>query len=402
MEHIVTLSVYSRSKNDQQKWRYKRIKTGRGFKTGDARPPFYVRLSQDGKQSWRALHSTAFDEAQTEAAAIEAGITAQGAGFGVTGLGSDRIPIGRAIDSFIKHAEKSKKHKTVNGYRLNLNQVEESTSVKFLDEVDRDTIRHFRDWLHGKGYDPRTQHNRVLTVLSLLKENKIQTGFSLTRDLPTYEEDPPVPFSEEDLKKLFAVMDDEDTVRYKFFLGTACREQEVQYAAWQDVDFEKMEFHVRAKKDVGFTPKNHERRSVPMPASLVALLKERRKKPVHGRWIFVIRDGNPDGHFLKKLKRLGLEAGINCGECVTITNKGRYDRKRPVEVTCKTDPVCKHVFLHRLRKTCASRWEAAGIPVRTIQYYLGHKSLETTMRYLGVVDSAKLRGNIDKAFSQND
>lgn len=86
-----------------------------------------------------------------------------------------------------------------------------------------DTIRHFRDWLHNKGYDPRTQHNRVLTVLSLLKENKIQTGFSLMRDLPTYEEDPPVPFSEQDLKKLFAVMDDEDTARYKFFLGTGHR-----------------------------------------------------------------------------------------------------------------------------------------------------------------------------------
>jgi integrase len=83
-------------------------------------------------------------------------------------------------------------------------------------------------------------------------------------------------------------------------------------------------------------------------------------------------------------------------------NKGRYDQKQAVEVTCKTDPVCAHIFLHRLRKTCASRWEAAAIPVRTIQSYLGHKSLETTMRYLGVVDSARLRGNIDKAFSESD
>jgi hypothetical protein len=27
--------------------------------------------------------------------------------------------------------------------------------------------------------------------------------------------------------------------------------------------FEKMEFHVRQKQDVGFTPKNHEKRTVP-------------------------------------------------------------------------------------------------------------------------------------------
>jgi integrase len=112
--------------------------------------------------------------------------------------------------------------------------------------------------------------------------------------------------------------------------------------------------------------------------------------------LFVNKDGSPEGHFLKKLKRIALKAGVNFRECRTTVNKGRYDQKQAVEVTCKTDPVCEHIFLHRLRKTCASRWEAAGIPVRTIQSYLGHKSLETTMRYLGVVDSSRLRGNIDQ------
>jgi hypothetical protein len=33
--------------------------------------------------------------------------------------------------------------------------------------------------------------------------------------------------------------------------------------SWADVDFEKMQFHVRQKQDVGFTPKNHEKRTVP-------------------------------------------------------------------------------------------------------------------------------------------
>ncbi len=397
------LTLYHRYKNGAGQWRYRRVKTGRGIKTGDIKAPFYVRLSRDGKQIWKTLLATIVTDAQEEAATFEAGLAAEGEGLTVAELGNiNRVPLAAAIKTFIKHAEKSKKLKTVNGYRLNLNQFEESTSVRLLDQVNRDTIRSFRDWLHDQGYDPRTQHNRVLTVLSLLKENKIQTGFSLSKDLPTFEEDPPVPFTEEELKKLFGAMDTEQTARYKFFLGTACREQEVQYATWQDVDFEKMEFHIRAKKDVGFTPKNHERRSVPLPASLVALLKVRRKNAPHTRWLFVNKDGKPDGHFLKKFKRIALSAGINCGECTTTVNKGRYDRKRAVQVTCATDPVCEHVFLHRLRKTCASRWEAAGIPVRTIQFWLGHKSLETTMQYLGVTDSSKLRGSVDKAFAHSD
>jgi site-specific recombinase XerD len=39
-----------------------------------------------------------------------------------------------------------------------------------------------------------------------------------------------------------------------------------------------------------------------------------------------------------------------------------------------------------------------GVPIRTLQFYLGHKNLETTMLYLGVTDSSKLRGNINAAF----
>jgi integrase/recombinase XerD len=393
-------SIYTRGKIDG-KWRYSRIEQGRGKRTGQLQPPFYVRPFRDGKQSWHALGAQSFEAALEEAESVDAGLVAKSHGLTVAELEANpnRVTLIDAVEEFLKNAEASKKSKTLNGYQLNLNQFRESCpQIKFLDQVDIKTLRAFRDWLKAKGYDPRTQHNRLLTILSLLKDHKISTGFSLKQDLPTYEENPPVPFTDEDLKKLLAVMDAEDQLRYKFFLGTAAREQEVQYATWQDINFEKMEFHVRAKKAVGFTPKNHETRAVPMPKSLVALLKERSKDKPHSRWIFVNGDGNPEGHFLKKLKRLALKAGINCGQCVTTVTKGRYDSKRPAEVSCKTDPVCEHIFLHRLRKTCASRWEASNIPVRTIQAWLGHKSLETTMLYLGVGNSGKYRGNIDQAF----
>ena len=57
--------------------------------------------------------------------------------------------------------------------------------------------------------------------------------------------------------------------------------------------------------------------------------------------------------------------------------------RKEVKVSCKTDPVCEHWYLHRLRKTTATRWMNAGINVRKIQKWLGHKSLETTEIYLG-------------------
>jgi integrase len=42
-------------------------------------------------------------------------------------------------------------------------------------------------------------------------------------------------------------------------------------------------------------------------------------------------------------------------------------------------------------------WEAKQVPVRTIQYMLGHKSLETTMRYLGITNLDTLTDKIDAA-----
>ena len=320
-------------------------------------------MTRNGKQGWPQLQATTFKDAQVEIERLEAGVEAQGQGFTVAELANpDRLTVAKAVAKFVDHAENSKKKKTVNGYRLNLKQFQEATSVVFLDQVTRDVLRDFRDWLGAQGYDPRTQHNRLMTILSVLKENKIATGFSLKKDLPAYEEDVPMPFSEEELKKLFAAMDEQELIRYKFFLGTACREQEVQYATWQDIDFEKMEFHVKAKKDVGFTPKNHETRKVPMPESLVALMKKYRKNPANTRWLFVNRDDQPDGHFLKKFKRIALHAGVNCGECKTTVTKGRYESKHEIVVSCKDDPVCKKHFLASSTKNLREPMGSCGHP----------------------------------------
>ena len=55
------------------------------------------------------------------------------------------------------------------------------------------------------------------------------------------EEEDAVPYINEELNKLFAAMTPEESVRYKFFLGTACRDKEVTFAAWQDINWEKSE-----------------------------------------------------------------------------------------------------------------------------------------------------------------
>ena len=135
---------------------------------------------------------------------------------------------------------------------------------------------------------------------------------------------------------------------------------------------------------------------------MVEALKARRKKYPSTRWIFLSKEGKPDNHLLRKLKKIALRAGLNCGQCRTKVTVGKYDHKKEVEVSCATHPVCEHFYLHRFRETCATRWQEHGIPLRTVQAWLGHKNLETTQSYLGVTDSKKLRPQIDNTRSETD
>lgn len=401
-----TKTLYQRLKIEGKGWRYRRIKTGKGKKTGDLTGPFYLHIVVGAKpnrkpnQQWRRLDGNTFDEASESADELQKVLNATAQGLKVEG-GEDfnRTPIKAAVQNFLTETAKSKGKKTLAAYSLHLNQfLASNKKIRFVDEVNADTIKGFRDFLAEHKFSEKTQHNRVVTVLSFLKKHGVKTEFKLADDLPSVDEEPAIPYESDELKTLFAAMDSEESIRYKFFLGTACRDKEVTYSAWNDIDFAKGLYHVRPKKDVGFTVKNHETRTVKMPAELVDLLKARKRNAPHPRWIFVNEDGRPDNHFLRKLKRIAHRAGLNCGHCKTTVTKGKYENKREVEVTCATDPVCKNFYLHRLRKTCATRWEQHGVPIRTIQYMLGHKSLETTQKYLGVGNLESMSHKFDAAF----
>jgi integrase/recombinase XerD len=263
--------------------------------------------------------------------------------------------------------------------------------------VTEGVLKRFKADLEAEGYAGKTIDTRINVVYFLLKDNKNDARIP-TKYMPTIEEEPAVAYSEDELTKLVAAMDDEERIRYRFFLGSACRDREVTFAAWNDIDFKAHTYTVRKKEDVGFFPKTHESRTIELPAPLIRELKERRDKHPHQRFIFLSKQGKPDNHFLRKLKKIALRAGLNCGQCKTTLTVGEYNGKKQVEVSCKTHPVCEHYILHRFRKTCATRWLQSGATFRDIQLLLGHKSLATTQKYLGATVSEKLRPIIDRAF----
>jgi integrase/recombinase XerD len=100
--------------------------------------------------------------------------------------------------------------------------------------------------------------------------------------------------------------------------------------------------------------------------------------------------GGVEGHFLHKLKRLTLRAGLNCGHCVN--KKG---------LSCKKHPVCDNWELHKFRKSFATIHHESGVSARTLQAWLGHSDLETTISYLETADmrSDRMRAAVNNSFA---
>ena len=399
--------------------RFKAVPEGQGIRTGNVTGPFYYRPVIDGRQlPPKRLKSAAFAEAKVEADNLPNKIVAQELGVQPEQLRGNRVPIVTAVQKYLEQ-KSSKAPRTLAQYRTTLEQFISILKSKahFLDEIDEDVLRHFKKALEAEGYAGKTIDTRLNIVFFLLKKNGIKARIPAD-EMPIVEEEPATPYSDTELRKLWTEIDKHyltetvngkeysgpgfgAEVRYKFFLGSGCRDREVTFAAWSNINFDRKEYTVRSKQDVGFTVKNHEARTVPLPDSLIKLLELRKANAPDERWIFVNTEGGPENHFLDKLKRIARDAGMNCGHCVSQRTEGRHPSdRRKVTVTCKTHAVCEHIYLHRFRKTCATRWLNNGVGVRTIQHYLGHKDLETTMKYLGVEDSQapEHRTKINKAF----
>jgi integrase len=397
------LSIYQRNRTDRG-WRYQRVAEGRGVKTGRFVGRFYVRPTQaDGAQNWRPLTAESFEQAKIERDRVERDVAettkvAKAEAF-------NRTRLSQAVENFLME-KRRKNASTIENYTYILNEFVAQADVNFVDEVDKKVFDGYITWLENEKYAaPKTIHNKVMVVTFMLKNAGVLNPSKMTKDLlPVIEDEPAEAYTSGDLGGIFAAMDPEETTRYTFFLITACREAEVAHSQWRDIEMKGNvpHFIVRAKDfeysdgtDGKFTPKSHERREIPITPELADLLKERNKSS-KSEWIFPNLDGDPEGHFLRKYKRIAFNAGLNCGKCKTTRREGRFE-KTTVEKSCKTyNEGCGQHYLHRLRKTRATFWHQQGVSLRTIQAYLGHKSLETTQKYLGIQDAAEISDKINK------
>jgi integrase/recombinase XerD len=221
-----------------------------------------------------------------------------------------------------------------------------------------------------KDQAPRSCWNKFANVMSFLKANGIR-GLVKKTDWPRYTEEEPEIYEHEELDALFKACDDQERLWFEFFLMTGMREQEVMYTYWSDINLKHAIVRITHKPDRGWTPKAYKEREIPIPSNLVESLRAWKTKANKAcDLVFPTSGCNPKLNFLDDLKVVAERAKLN---------KDNF-------------------WLHKFRATFATRCLWAGVDLRTVQQWLGHSDMESTMRYLKPARNEAVREKVNQIF----
>jgi integrase/recombinase XerD len=311
-------------------------------------------------------------------------------GIHVAAGNASKTSLKKVVRDYLNGLARNSKQSTIRAYSTALTFFLAEVGDINVEDLSRAHIERYIEAIYRSGLSSRTISNRIGYVHTFLISRKMGDLIVL-RDKPKYTTKAPDSYNKAFLTRLFAACDSEERAAFKFFLRTGCREQEVMYACWSDLDLVRGTLTIREKPDLGWTLKDYEERVIPLTSAYVTELRARRKMMPDARFLFPTKNGKPDGHWLRKLKKIALRAGLNCGYC---TNKKRE--------SCRTKPVCEHVDLHHFRRTFASIAHHEGkASVQTIKRWLGHSDIATTMLYLASSDDnvPQVREHLEEAFS---
>ena len=285
--------------------------------------------------------------------------------------GNGHRSVATAVSQFLQETELTKKPKTLAAYATALNYFTESCPKLYLHDIQRHDLLKFSAFLREeKNQSPRSVYNKFETVMTFLKAQGIR-GLVGKNDWPRYTEEEPEMYEQAELDKLFKACDEVERLWFEFFLMTGMREQEVMYTYWSDVNFTASTVRVSHKPDRGWTPKAYKEREIPIPTKMVKKLKswKEKSKKTCGL-VFPTAGCNPKLDFLDCLKACAERAGLD-----------------------------KDAFwLHKFRSTFATRCLWAGVDLRTVQQWLGHSDMDSTMRYLKPSRSQQMRDKVNEIF----
>jgi integrase len=333
---------------------------------------YYIEWREGGK---RKRLSVGPDAAQAQARRLRKASELNAISNGIALADSEDAGTRRSLDTaiaeFLEETKLSKKPKTFAAYSKTMAYFRESCSKVNIEDIDRMDMLKFAAFLRDvKEQAPRSVWNKFNNVMSFLKANGLR-GIVQKNDWPKFVQEEPEVYEKDDLDKLFAACEPGERLLFEFYLMTGMREQEVIYTTWNDVSFTRQTVTVRWKPEYGWTPKNFKEREIPIPEKLVKELKA------------------------AKLKAKTCPLVFHTSGCLP-----KFDALHILKATAKRAELNADAFwLHKFRSTFATWSLWAGVDLRTVQNWMGHVDMESTMRYLKPSRSQAVRDKVNQIFA---
>ena len=337
---------------------------------------YYIEWREGGK---RRRQSVGKDHLQAHAARMrkEAELNARAHGLPIPSgsLATDTGPtIIDATAAYLAEIKISKTPATLAAYTLALQNFTDSCKKHHLSEVNRgdllEFVRYMRDDLK---LTDRTCYNRRSHLLTFLRAHGIEKLLQ-KKDKVKFTLSVPEVYDDEQLEKFFENCEADERVFFEFLYMTGFRKKEAAFVEWRDVDLKARVVRVTAKTQYGFKPKDYEEREVPIPAKLVARLKSWQASRNGSELVFPTRNGTPRRH---RTQLLDL--------CKAIAKRAKLNPD--------------DFWLHKFRASFATKHLRAGVDLSTVQSWMGHNDLASTMRYLKPARGKGIREKVDATFA---
>ena len=269
---------------------------------------------------------------------------------------------------YLTEIKATRKAKTYQAYSVALKYfIEVVGEHKPVVEITRGDMLDYRVYLREeKKHEPRSEWNKFSNIMGFLKIQGVRTAVT-KHDWPKYVEQEPEIYERQQLDAFFLACDENERLTYEFFLQTGMREQEVVHATDHCVDIENSTVAVRHNPEYSWSPKMYKERTIPVPEALMEKLQRTLAERKPGELLFPTREGLPQRHFLEMAKGISRRAGLNANE----------------------------VWLHKFRATFATRALWAGVDLCTVQSWMGHTDLASTMRYLKPQRGKQVRDKVE-------
>lgn len=276
-----------------------------------------------------------------------------------------------AVSDYVSTMEITKRPLTVVNAKFILQEFANLYPGYALDAIGRKEILAYLSMLKKKGLHEHTIAAKYGRIHALLSFHGVEVSKRDKRaDRPRYTEPLPECYSEQELSRFFAACRDiRQIATFKTLLMCGLRKREHMWLTWSDLEDGCRMLHVQPHPPF-FAPKTHEERRIPVPGALAELL---RQMPRRTDWlVFPTKGGVANQHLLK--------------ECKTVARRASLD--------------VSGFWLHKFRATYATTLLRRGIDLRTTMALLGHRDIESTMRYLRPLESEQLRGKVDDIFTR--